>query len=106
MQRALRLADAVLTPTHAVATGLHSPHAIHLPLQVLPLAAASAVSLPLGEPVASARPATDAGALARPFTEGRASVIAGVHSAINGVMRAIKIALRSLVGYPLFLGDS
>ena len=55
VKRALRFADAVLTPTHAVATVLHEHYGLDLPVQVLPLAAPSAFSRPLDEDVASAR---------------------------------------------------
>ena len=55
VKRALRFADAVLTPTHAVATVLHEHYGLDLPVQVLPLAAPSAFARPLDEAVASAR---------------------------------------------------
>lgn len=55
VKRALRFADAVLTPTHAVATVLHEHYGLDLPVQVLPLAAPSAFSRPLDEAAASAQ---------------------------------------------------
>ena len=55
VKRALRFADAVLTPTHAVATVLHERYGLDLPIQVLPLAAPSAFARPLNDAVASSR---------------------------------------------------
>ncbi|MGK0722272.1 glycosyltransferase [Leucobacter sp. W1478] len=55
VKRALRFADAVLTPTHAVAAVLHEHYGLDLPVQVLPLAAPTAFARPLDATTASAR---------------------------------------------------
>ncbi len=55
VKRALRLADSVLTPTHAVAEVLFSRYGFDLPVQVLPLAAPTGIGRPKDAADAAAR---------------------------------------------------